>query len=140
MAAGLTMVKRLYGLPFADEIVKVNVANFGGRVDLREAQIVLGTKYTAPDSSQTTEIRWGRPIGSKDDFIEVSAERKLDYIRQVYEEFGRCDARQRWIDVRYDMIRIPSVDPSGNAPANALTNTPGRRTPPGTSARADGSR
>src|SRR5207237_4753326 len=124
------MVKRLYGLAFADEIVKVNVANFGGRVDLREAQLVLGTK-------QATEIRWGRPIGSKDDFIEVSAERKLDYIRQVYEEFGRCDARQRWIDVRYDMIRIPSAEPAGTPPANASANPPGRRTPAGPAARAD---
>jgi len=119
LAAGLEMVKRLYGLAFADEIVKVNVANFGGRVDLREAQVVLGTK-------NLTEIRWGRPIGSKDDFIEVNADRKLDYIRQVYEEFGRCDARQKWIDVRYDMIRIPSLDPSGTGPANASATTPGR--------------
>jgi hypothetical protein len=140
LTAGLTMVKRLYGLRFADEIVKVNVANFGGRVDLREAQLVLGTKFSLPGSTQTTEIRWGRPIGSKDDFIEVSAERKLDYIRQVYEEFGRCDARQRWIDVRYDMIRIPSAEPATAPPANASANAPGRRTPAGTSARADGSR
>lgn len=133
LTAGLEMVKRLYGLPFGDEIVKVSVANYGGRVDLREAQLVLGTKHA-------TEIRWGRPIGAKDDFIEVSAERKLDYIRQVYEEFGRCDARQRWIDVRYDMIRIPSVDPGGNPPANASATTPGRRPSGGTSARADGAR
>jgi hypothetical protein len=140
LSAGLDMVKRLYGLGFADEIVKVNVANFGGRVDLREAQVVLGTKHVVPGTTQTSEIRWGRPLGAKDDFIEVSAERKLDYVRRVYEEFGRCDARQRWIDVRYDMIRIPSVDPTGNAPANASATTPGRRPSGATSARADGGR
>ena len=122
LSAGLDMVKRLYGLGFADEIVKVTVANFGGRVDPREAQLVLGTK-------QNTEIRWGRPIGSKDDFIEVKAERKLDYIRQVYEEFGRCDARQQWIDVRYDMIRIPSVGSTANASAKQSASS--------TAARAD---
>jgi hypothetical protein len=110
LASGLEMVKRLYGLPFADEIVKVNVANFGGRVDLREAQLVLGTKHG-------TEIRWGRPIGARDDFIEVKPQRKFEYIRRVYEEFGRCDARQQWIDVRYDMIRIPSLDTTANASA-----------------------
>ena len=137
LAAGLDMVRRLYGLGFADEIVKVDVSNFGGRVDLRESQLVLGTKYA-------TEIRWGRPIGARDDFIEVSAERKLDYVRQVYEEFGRCDARQRWIDVRYDMIRIPSVDSAANGPANASATTPGRapdrRPSHNTTARADGAR
>ena len=142
LAAGLDMVKRLYGLNFADEIVKVNVANFGGRIDLRESQLVLGTKHVVPGTTQTTEIRWGRPIGAKDDFIEVSAERKLDYVRRVYEEFGRCDARQRWIDVRYDMIRIPTVDLAGNAPANASATAPGnsagRRAAGATSARADG--
>jgi hypothetical protein len=127
LAAGLDLVKRLYGLGFADEIVKVNVANFGGRVDLREAQLVLGTK-------QATEIRWGRPIGSKDDFIEVSAQRKLDYVRQVYEEFGRCDARQKWIDVRYDMIRIPSIDPTANASAKQSASA----STSGGAARADG--
>lgn len=125
LSAGLDMVKRLYGLGYADEIVKVSVANFGGRVDLREAQLVLGTKHS-------TEIRWGRPIGAKDDFIEVKPERKLEYIRQVYEEFGRCDARQQWIDVRYDMIRIPSVDATANASAKQSAST--------TAARADGSR
>jgi hypothetical protein len=119
LTAGLDMVKRLYGLGFADEIVKVNVANYAGRVDPREAQLVLGTK-------QATEIRWGRPIGSKDDFIEVRPDRKLDYIRQVYEEFGRCDARQQWIDVRYDMIRIPSVGSTANASAKQSASTAAR--------------
>jgi hypothetical protein len=116
LTAGLDMVRRLYGLGFADEIVKVSVANYGGRVDPREAQLVLGTK-------NLTEIRWGRPIGSRDDLIEVRPERKLDYIRQVYEEFGRCDARQQWIDVRYDMIRIPSIDSSANAAAKQSAAT-----------------
>lgn len=141
LTAGLDMVRRLYGLRFADEIVKVDVANFGGRVDPREAQLVLGTKHAIPGTTRTTEIRWGRPIGAKDDFIEVSAERKLDYIRRVYEEFGRCDAGQRWMDVCYDEIRIPSVDAAVNAPTNASAKTRGKalvRTPgSSTSARAD---
>ena len=104
LAAGLEMVKRLYGLPFADEIVKVSVANFGGRVDVREAQVVLGTKYR-------TEIRWGQPLGSRTEFIEVRPEKKFEYLQRVYDEFGRCDARQRWIDIRFDKITYPSAEP-----------------------------
>lgn len=104
LVAGLDMVKRVYGLAFADEIVKVNISNFGGRNDLREAQLVLGTKFG-------TEIRWGRPVGAKDDFIEVRPQRKLENLRAIYEEFGRCDARQKWIDVRFEKVTYPSVEP-----------------------------
>jgi hypothetical protein len=115
LVGGLEMVKRLYGLPYADEIVKVDVANFGGRVDVREAQIVLGTKHVIPGTNQTTEIRWGQPIGSPLDFIEVKPERKFEYLKGLYEEFGRCDARQRWIDIRYDKITHPLPELPQNA-------------------------
>jgi len=102
LIAGLDMIRRLYGLPYADEIVKVDVANFGGRNDYREAQLVLGTKYGS-------EIRWGAPIGARS--FEVSPKQKFDYLRQVYEEFGRCDAGQKkWIDIRYDKITYPAAD------------------------------
>jgi hypothetical protein len=112
LAAGLEMVRHLYGLPYADEIVKVNVANFGGRNDYREAQVVLGTKFG-------TEIRWGAPVGARS--FEVRPQQKFQYLRQVYEEFGRCDARQKWIDVRYDKITYPSADALGTT-ANARTD------------------
>ncbi len=106
LAAGLQMVKTLYGRPFVDDVVKVNVANFGGRVDPKEAQLVLGTKYAK-------EVRWGRPpADAADNFIEVSTERKLDYLRWVYEEFGRVDASQDWIDIRYDIITYPGAAPT----------------------------
>jgi len=106
LAAGLEMVRRLYGLPYADEVVKVDVANFGGRNDYREAQLVLGTKYG-------TEIRWGAPIGARS--FEVRPQQKFEYLRQVYEEFGRCDARQKWIDIRNDKITYPAADAIGTA-------------------------
>src|SRR4051794_9537638 len=59
LAAGLDLVKMLYGQNYAEEIVKVDVNNFGGRVDRNEAQINLITKYD-------TQVRWGRPINAKD--------------------------------------------------------------------------
>ena len=99
----MALVRLLYGRPFADEVVKVKVENFGGRQDNREAQLVLVTKYN-------TEVRWGRPVDAADKFIEVSVERKLDYLSRVYQEFGRVDARQPWIDIRFDKITYPSPD------------------------------
>ena len=118
LAAGLDMVRRLYGLPYADQIVKVSVANFGGRVDYREAQLVLGTKFGK-------EIRWGAPVGSKN--FEVRPEQKFEYLKRVYEEFGRCDAGQPWIDIRYDKITYPADASTGVAgPAGARTPTAAR--------------
>lgn len=101
LAAGLGLCRLLYGRPFTDEIVKVHVENYGGRRDSLEAQLVLVTRYN-------TEIRWGRPVDAADKFIEVSAAEKLDRLSRVYQEFGRVDARQPWIDIRIDKITYPS--------------------------------
>ena len=101
LTSGLALCRLLYGRGFTDEIVKVKVENFAGRRDNREAQLVLVTKYN-------TEVRWGRPIDAADKFIEVSTDRKLDYLSRVYQEFGRVDARQPWIDIRFDKITYPS--------------------------------
>jgi hypothetical protein len=101
LGAGLDLVKLLHGLNFADEIVRVDVSNFGGRVSEKEAQLALGTRYD-------TQIRWGRPINAKDFFVEVSPAQKLAYLKQVWEQFHRVDGNQPWIDIRFDKITYPS--------------------------------
>lgn len=105
LAAGLDMVRLLFGRPYAEEIVKVDVSNHLGRRDPREAQIVLVTKYN-------TEIRWGRPVNAEDYFIEVSTARKLKYLEQIFDEFKRVDGHRPWIDIRFDKITYPSVEPT----------------------------
>ena len=84
--------------------MRIDVSNFGGRDNQKEAQLVLLTK-------RGTEVRWGRPINAKDFFIEVSVAQKLDYMRRVYNQFGRVDANQAWIDIRFDKITYPSSEP-----------------------------
>lgn len=101
LAAGLGMVRLLYGQPFAEEILKVNVNNFAGRVNAREAQVVLVTRHA-------TEVRWGRPAGAKDFFVEIPPAKKLDNLRKIVQQFGRVDAGQEWIDIRFDTITYPS--------------------------------
>ncbi|MBV8781649.1 MAG: hypothetical protein JO353_09645 [Phycisphaerae bacterium] len=101
LSAGLDLVKLLYGESFANEIVKVDVANFDGRNNTREAQLVLGTKYG-------TGIKWGRPVNAKDFFVEVSTAQKLKYLQEVRAEYGRVDAGQPWIDIRFDKITYPT--------------------------------
>lgn len=103
LAAGLDLVKVLYGQPYAEEILQVDVSNFGGRVDAKEAQLCLTTKYA-------TQIRWGRPINAKDFFVEVSANQKLKALEEVYREFHRVDGNNAWIDIRFDRITHPSTE------------------------------
>jgi hypothetical protein len=104
LVAGLTLAQYLAGQPYTEEVVRIDVSNFGGRDNAKEAQLVLLTK-------RGSEVRWGRPVNAKDFFIEVSVAQKLDYMRRVYNQFGRVDANQAWIDIRFDKITYPSSEP-----------------------------
>jgi hypothetical protein len=109
LQAGLDLVKLLYGQPYTEEIVTVDVSNFAGRVDLKEAQLTLGTIHD-------TTIRWGRPVNdSRDFFLEVPTQRKLERLKYAVEQYGRVDAGQPWIDIRFDKTTYSSM---ASAPAN----------------------
>jgi hypothetical protein len=102
LQAGLALVKLLFGKPYAEEIEKVDVSNFDGRRDGKASQLVLWTKYG-------TSIRWGRPLKAEDDFfVEVSPQRKLEYLEAIWKDKGRVDGNYQWVDVRFDTVTIPS--------------------------------
>ena len=115
LAAGIDLIKLLYDQPYAQDVIKVNVANFQGRNDPRESQLVLVTRHA-------TEVRWGRPINATDFFIEVPTGRKLEYLQTVYARFGRLDAGRPWIDIRFDNITYPSPDASAAPAPTAIAN------------------
>jgi hypothetical protein len=71
LSAGLDLVKLFYGKLFLDEVTAVDVTNYGGRVRRSDPQLVLDTRYG-------TQIWWGRPLNTRDFFVEVSAIRKLN--------------------------------------------------------------
>lgn len=98
--AGIELARLIYAEKFADEIIKIDVTNFGGRVDTREAQVVLITRWD-------TQIRWGRPANATDYIIEAPTATKLANLRAVRETYGRVDAKQPWIDVRFDQPTYP---------------------------------
>jgi hypothetical protein len=103
LAAGLDMVRLLYGLPYAEEIVQVDVSNYGGRDSIKEAQITLGT-------TQGNTIKWGRPInGGNDFFVEISTQRKLETLKEIFEQYHQVDAGQQWVDIRLDKPTYPST-------------------------------
>jgi hypothetical protein len=103
LAAGVELAQVLYGKPYADEIERVNVANFGGRINPVEAQLTLVTRYN-------TELRWGRPVTAKDFFIEVPPAQKLSRIEAIKSRFGRCDAGAAYVDLRFDNVEVPATN------------------------------
>ena len=111
LKAGLELVKLLYGRPYAEEVMKVDVANFNGRLDAKGAQLVLVTKYN-------TQVRWGRPLGASEDFfVEVTPAQKLAYMESIYKELHRVDANCAWVDLRFDRPTQPAVPPAQTATA-----------------------
>ena len=114
LAAGVELVKLMYGKPYADEVERVNVTNFAGRVDPNEAQLVLVTRYQ-------TQVRWGRPVNAAQnnghyvvDVSEVSPDQKLRYMEQIVRQFGRVDANHSAVDVRFDWVTVPSTESNAN--------------------------
>lgn len=100
LAAGLEMARLLLGRPYTEEIVKIDVSNFEGRKEDREAHVVLVTQYG-------TEIRWGRPPSARDFFVEVPVAKKLEYLQQLRQQEKRVDAGFPWVDLRTEWITHP---------------------------------
>ena len=102
LAAGLELAEKLNGQAFAQEIERVDVSNYAGRVEPREAYLVLRTR-------RNTEGRWGRPWGASDWFVEIKPEVKFDTLRRMVARYGRVDAGQEWVDIRFERISTPPI-------------------------------
>ncbi|MGD1276639.1 MAG: hypothetical protein ABR964_05380 [Tepidisphaeraceae bacterium] len=100
LSGGLELARLLCGQDYAEQIRIIDVSNFGGRRDDREAQIVLVTQFN-------TQIRWGRPPSAKDGFVEVAASAKLAALQNIFRQDKRIDAHQPWIDLRFDRVTCP---------------------------------
>jgi hypothetical protein len=116
LAAGLEMARLISGADWADQIRDVDVSNFAGRRDSREAQIVLVTQFG-------TQLRWGRAPSAKDAFIEVPAPEKLAAIQDIYTRAKRVDDNQPWLDLRFDRVTCPQNTPSATAQADTPNDT-----------------
>jgi hypothetical protein len=110
LAAGLELAAKLNGQSYAEDVLRVNVTNYGGRVDAREAHLVLVTRLRVKDAdgqAAFSRILWGRAWGASDAFIEVKPERKLQAMASTVQRYGRVDANAAWIDIRFDEIYVP---------------------------------
>jgi hypothetical protein len=104
LSAGLELVQLLCDKPYAEEILAVNVTNYAGRLDPREAWLILITR-------DHTEVRWGRPRSASDAvFTEVPWHRKLEYMDKIVAQYHRVDAGHTAVDLRFDRVTFPSED------------------------------
>lgn len=104
LAAALEMIRLLSDKPYAQDILKINVSQYGSD---RDPQVVLVTR-------QATDVRWGRVPSDKDSFIEVSTARKLERLQSLYSRYHRLDAGHAGgIDIRFDEVTYP--DPPGSS-------------------------
>ena len=115
--AGLEMVQLLHGQPYAEEVQIVRVNNYNGRLDPREAWLVLMTR-------DRTEIRWGRPRSATDAFAEVPWHQKLEYMQRIVEKYHRVDAGHSAVDLRFDRVTFPSEDLRGGERSAGLREEP----------------
>ena len=102
LSAGLDMAKLLYGRPSTEEIQKIDVANFKGRKNPRDAQIVLLTKYRS-------EVRWGEPI-KLSFYAELPPVQKLERLALICQKYGRVDGGHSWVDIRLDKVMYPAEE------------------------------
>jgi hypothetical protein len=112
LAGGLELAELLAGQAYAEQIRQIDVTNFSGRRDRRSAQVVLITQFG-------TQIRWGRPPSAKDAFTEVPTATKLAAIQRVFDQTGRVDAGQAWLDIRFDRVTRPDPSHHDNQAADA---------------------
>lgn len=98
--AGIEMVALLANVEEVNDIVKIDVSNYAGRISPNDSQINLVTR-------DRREIRWGQPPSSKAFFVEQRADRKLEFLKQAKRTTGRVDLNQPWIDLRFDSPTVP---------------------------------
>jgi hypothetical protein len=101
LRAGLELIALLSDKPYADQITRVDVANYDGRVNANESQINLITRYD-------TQVRWGQAPSSRAFFVEQRVDRKLDVLQQACRQTGRVDMNLPWIDLRFDSPTAPN--------------------------------
>ncbi len=104
LLAALDVARLLSGESFANEIWRIDVANFAGRESPADPQIVLVTDHK-------TRILWGEPIGGVF-HAEVDPRIKLQHLAQLKQEYGRVDANHPWVNIRFDKVTYPIDAPS----------------------------
>ena len=91
LAAGLDLVKLLYGREFTDQIERIDVSNFGRRRRHSEPELALVTKFSS-------RVEWGEPV-KRLFYSELPPLEKLQRLEKLYSgPTGRVDGGYSWSD------------------------------------------
>jgi len=86
--------------PLLDEIGRIDVSNFNGRDNSRQAHIILYTK-------DNTEIIWGAELEKWQQHLESTDEEKLAKLYSHYKEYGTLSGDVKFINLRVPQDNIP---------------------------------
>ena len=106
LAAGLDLIRTITDQPWAQQLPVIDVSNFSGRRDQAAAHLVIWT-------NSNSSIRWGRAPTASDYFVEVSTQRKLQVLAEIFDQTHRVDGGKTWLDVRFDRVTYPTPVPPG---------------------------
>jgi hypothetical protein len=86
--------------PLLREIDRIDVSNFNGRHNSRQAHIILYTK-------DNTEIIWGAEVGKWQQHLESKDDEKLAKLYGYYKEYGTLSGAAKFINLRDPRDNIP---------------------------------
>ena len=88
--------------PLLYEIDRIDVSNFNGRKNSRQAHIILYSKDNA-------QITWGAEVGKWQQHLESTDEQKLAKLYGYYKDYGTLSGGARYINLRdpRDIIPLP---------------------------------
>ena len=86
--------------PLLREIERIDVSNFNGRHNSRQAHIILYTK-------DNTVIIWGAEVGKWQQHLESKDEEKLAKLYVYYKEYGTLSGGVKFINLRDPRDNIP---------------------------------
>jgi len=108
LAAAVTILNRLdqidksltSGKPLLYEIDRIDVSNYNGRQNSRQAHIILYSK-------DNTEIIWGAEVGKWQQHLESTDQEKLAKLYGYYEDYGTLSGGVKFINLRDPRDNIP---------------------------------
>lgn len=93
LQAGLRLAELVAGRTFRDQVDRIIVTNYEGRVDRKRPQIEIATNRAG------SRIWWGQPP-KLEDGTETTVDQKLALLDWLYHEHGRIDLNRAYVDIR----------------------------------------
>jgi len=108
LAAAIMILNRLDDMdktltpdkPLLKEIDRIDVSNFNGRQNTRNAHIILYSK-------DNTVIIWGAEVGKWQQHLESTDQQKLAKLYGYYKEYGTLSGGAKFINLRDPQDNIP---------------------------------